>query len=207
MIEVIALNSRRRHALWSSALALWVCAWMASLASVPQKAWADSDTWADVTDVTQYVPLAWAAVRTFHATDAEGAFQLAAAGITTVGSSELLKRTTNQGRPNYRQGDRKRSFPSGHVAKAWFAAAHLQRRYGCYELEWSCWRGAAIPYVAAVAKAIGRVRADRHHAADVIASAAIAEAWVRFTTDRLDDDMRIAPTFENGFGIAIFKEL
>lgn len=199
-------NSRRRHALRALEHALWVCAWMAMLASAPQRAWAASDTWADVSDVTQYVPLAWAAVRTFNATDAEGAFQLAAAGITTVGSSELLKRTTNQRRPNYMPGDRRRSFPSGHVAKAWFAAAHLQRRYGCYELEWSCWRGSAIPYAAAVATAIGRVRADRHHVADVIASAVIAEAWVRFTTDRLDDDMRIAPTFENGFGIAIFKK-
>ena len=179
---------------------------MAALASAPQKVWADSDNWAHVTDVTQYVPLAWAVVRTFHATDAEGAFQLATAGIATVGSSELLKRITNRKRPNYRPGDRKRSFPSGHVAKAWFAAAHLQRRYGCYEIEWSCWRGSAIPYVAAVTTAIGRVRADRHHVADVIASAVIAEAWARLTTDRFDDDMRIAPTFENGFGIAILKK-
>ena len=199
-------NSRRRHALQSLAHALWVCAWMATLASAPQRVWAGSDTWADISDVTQYVPLAWAVMRTYHATDAEGAFQLAAAGATTVGSSELLKRITNQKRPNYRPGDRKRSFPSGHVAKAWFAAAHLQRRYGCYELEWSCWRGSAIPYVAAVATAIGRVRADRHHVSDVMASAAIAEVWVRITTDRFDDDMRIVPTLENGFGIAIFKE-
>lgn len=185
---------------------LWVCAWMAALQFGSQRAHAGSDTWADVSDFTQYVPLAWAVGRTFHAADSEGAFQLAAAGIATVGSSELLKRAINERRPNYKPGDRRRSFPSGHVAKAWFAAAHLQRRFGCYELEWSCWRGSTIPYAAAVATAVGRVRADRHHVRDVIASAVIAEAWVWFTTDRFDVDAGVAPSFDNGFGIAIFKK-
>ena len=195
-----------RLALRSSVHVLWVCAWMAALTSGPQRAWAGDDTWADVTDVTQYVPLAWAAGRTLHVADVEGAFQLAAAGITPVGSSELLKRAVNEKRPNHRPGNGKHSFPSGHVAKAWFAAAHLQRRHGCYELEPGCWRESAIPYLAAVVTAIGRVRADRHHVVEVIASAVIAETWVRFTTDGFDADVRIAPSFGNGFGIAIFKE-
>ena len=195
-----------RLALRSSVHALWVCAWMAVLTSGAQRAWGGGDTWADVTDVTQHVPLAWAAARTFHAADVEGAFQLAAAGAATVGSSELFKRAVNEKRPNYRSGDGKNSFPSGHVVKAWFAAAHLQRRYGCYELDWICWRGSTIPYAAAVATAIGRVRAHRHHIADVLASAVIAETWVWVTTDRFDDDMRIVPSFDNGFGIAILKK-
>lgn len=195
-----------RLALRSSVHALWVCAWMAVLTSGAQRAWAGGDTWADVTDVTQYVPLAWAAAHTFHAADVEGAFQLAAAGAATVGSSELFKRAVNEKRPNYRPGDGKNSFPSGHVAKAWFAAAHLQRRYGCYELDWICWRGSAIPYAAAVATVFGRVRARRHHIADVLASAVIAETWVWVTTDRFDDAMRIVPSFDNGFGIAILKK-
>lgn len=92
------------------------------------------------------------------------------------------------------------------MAKAWFAAAHLQRRYVCYELEWSCWRESTVPYSAAFATAVGRVRADRHHVKDVIASAAIAEAWVWLATDRFDDDAGIARSFDNGFGIAIFKK-
>ncbi len=172
----------------------------------PQRAWAGSETWADVTDVTQYVPLAWAAGRTFHAADVEGAFQLAAAGIMTVGSSELLKRAINEKRPNYRPGGGRNSFPSGHVSKAWFAAAHLQRRYGCYMLKARCWRGSAVPYLAAVATAIGRVRADRHHVSEVIGSAVLAETWVRLTTDRFNAGLRIEPSLENGFGIRIFKE-
>ena len=193
-------------AMWFSVRALCLYAVMAVLATAHQRAWADSDTWAEISDVSQYVPLAWAVGRTFHSADAEGASQMAAAGIATVGTSELLKRTTRKKRPDYRPGDRKRSFPSGHVAKAWFAAAHLQRRYGCYELEWNCWRGSTVPYLAAVTTAVARVRAHRHHLEDVIASAAIAEAWVLVTTDRFDGEIRIAPTFDNGIGIAVFKE-
>ena len=190
----------------NSVCALCICVAIAAFAPIHQRAWAGDGTWADITDVTQYVPLAWAAVHTFHARDVDGAFQMAIAGIGTVGTSEVLKRAVNERRPNYRPGDRKRSFPSGHVAKAWFAAAHLQRRYGCYELEAGCWRESAAPYLAAVVTAIGRVRADRHHVVDVIASAVIAETWVRFTTDRLNGDVHIAPSFDHGFGVAIFKE-
>ena len=167
---------------------------------------AAGDAWADVSDVAQYVPMAWAAGRTLHGGDREGALQLAAAGALTVGSSEVLKRVIDKKRPNYQPGDRERSFPSGHVAKAWFAAAHLQRRYGCYELEWKCWRGSTIPYLAAVTTAVGRVRADRHHVEDVIASAVLAEAWVWMTTDRLDGRIAIAPTIDGGLGIAFLRE-
>ena len=102
-----AMSRDERLALRSSVCALWVCAWMAVLAFGPQRALAGSDTWADITDVTQYVPLAWAAVRTLHAADAEGAFQLAAAGITTVGTSEVLKRAIDKKRPNYEPGGSK----------------------------------------------------------------------------------------------------
>ncbi len=198
--------TEERFASRFSVCALCACAAIAAFAMGHQRAWAGSDTWADVSDVTQYVPFAWAVGRTLYSADGEGAFQMAAAGALTVGSSELLKWAIDKKRPNYKPGDRKRSFPSGHVAKAWFAAAHLQRRYGCYELEWGCWRGSAIPYIAAVATAAGRVRTNRHRLEDVIASAVLAEIWVWLTTDEFDDDMRIAPTFDNGFGIAIFNE-
>ena len=195
-----------RFALRFSVRVLCVCAAMAVSTMGHHRAWADRDTWADVSDVAQYLPLAWAAGRTLYSADAEGAAQMAAGGILTVGSSELLKRAIDAERPDYEPGDTRHSFPSGHVAKAWFAAAHLQRRYGCYELRWSCWRGSAVPYIAAVATAAGRVGARRHHLEDVIASAVIAEAWIWVTTDKFDDDTRIAPTFDNGFGIAVLKK-
>ena len=198
--------AEERVALRSSACALWIFAAATAFATVHQQARADSDTWAEFSDVAQYVPLAWAAARTLQDADTEGALQLGVAGVATVGTSELLKRTVRKKRPDYRPGDRKRSFPSGHVAKAWFSAAHLQRRYGCYELEWSCWRGSAVPYLAAVATAVARVRARRHHLEDVIASAALAEAWVLLTTDRFDGEVRIAPTLDGGVGIAVLMD-
>ena len=192
-----------RHQFGRLVGALCVCV---ALAAGHHRVRADSDTWADVSDVAQYVPMAWAAGRTLHGADREGALQLAAAGALTVGSSELLKRLIDKKRPNYQPGDRERSFPSGHVAKAWFAAAHLQRRYGCYGLAWKCWRGSTIPYLAAVMTAVGRVRADRHHVEDVIASAVLAEAWVWMTTDRLDGRIAIAPTVDGGLGIVLLRD-
>lgn len=182
------------------------CAVLAVLAVAHHRASAAGDTWADVSDVTQYVPMAWAVARTLHDTDRAGALQLGAAGALTVGTAEVLKRVVDKKRPNYEPGDRRRSFPSGHVAKAWFAAAHLQRRYGCYKLEWRCWRGSAVPYVAAVTTAVGRVRADRHYVEDVIASAVIAEAWVWLTTDRLDSQVTVAPAVGGGLRIAYVRE-
>ena len=200
------MATEERFASRLSVRALCVCVAITALAIGHHRVWAASDTWADVSDVAQYVPMVWAAGRTLHGADREGALQLAAAGALTVGSSEVLKRMIDRKRPDYRPGDRKRSFPSGHVAKAWFAAAHLQRRYGCYELEWTCWRGSAVPYIAAVTTAVGRVRADRHHIEDVVASAVLAEAWVWLTTDRIDGGMAVAPTFHGGLGIEFFRE-
>ena len=168
------------------------------------QAWAASNAWAEVSDVAQYVPLVWGGGVIFHGGDYEGALQMTTAGALTLGSSELLKRKIDKKRPNFEPGDNKNSFPSGHVAKAWFATAYVQRRYGCYEFEWNCWRGAVIPYTAAVVTAVGRLHADRHHWEDVVASAVIAEAFVWLTTDKHDGEMLITPAFDDGLGIALF---
>jgi len=187
----------------AKALALW-----AALAYLPvfsvSPAQAGSETWKDVSDYSQYVPLAIALGETAYKEDLEGLIQLSLAGALTIGTSELLKSTIDAKRPNYQPGDGQNSFPSGHVAKAWFAAAYTQRRYGCYEMEWQCWRGAAIPYLFAGATAYGRVAADRHHWEDVVASALIAETFVYLTTDSFNENIQVTPTFDNGFGIAIF---
>ena len=200
------MGKEERFASRDSVRTLCVCVAITALAIGHHRVRAAGDTWADVSDVAQYVPMVWAAGRTLHGADREGALQLAAAGALTVGSSEVLKRLIDKKRPDYEPGDRKRSFPSGHVAKAWFAAAHLQRRYGCYELEWRCWRGSAVPYVAALTTAVGRVRADRHHVEDVVASAVLAEAWSRLTTDRFDGAVVVASTLHGRLGIVFFRE-
>jgi len=74
-----------------------------------------------------------------------------------------------------------------------------------YDLSWQCWRGSAIPYLAAGVTAYERVAADRHHWEDVAASVVLTEAIVYLTTDMFDENMMITLTFDNGFGIAIFK--
>jgi|GEM_PF-2642248 len=166
---------------------------------------AGSQTWSDVSDYAQYVPLAFALGETAYNEDFEGLIQLTVAGALTLGTTEFLKSEIDAKRPNYRPGDGQNSFPSGHVAKAWFAAAYTQQRYGCYQLTWDCWRGSAIPYLAAGVTAYGRVAADKHHWEDVLASAVISETFVYLTTDTFNEDMIITPSFDNGFGIAILK--
>jgi membrane-associated phospholipid phosphatase len=91
---------------------------------------------------------------------------------TTQLASEGLKRLTNKKRPNWEEGDAKRSFPSGHAAAAFSGAMFLHARYSFKE--------AAVPYVLAVWTAYGRVARDNHHVEDVIGSAALAGifTWV-----------------------------
>jgi len=185
---------------------IWVvCASLAVGTISSGHARAGSQTWSDVSDYAQYVPLAFALGKTAYNEDFEGLIQLTVAGALTLGTSEFLKSGIDAKRPNYKPGDGQNSFPSGHVAKAWFAAAYTQQRYGCYQLTWNCWRGSAIPYVAAGVTAYGRIAADKHHWEDVLASAVIAETFVYLTTDRFDENLIITPTFDNGFGIAILK--
>ena len=175
-------------------------------ATVIGPAHAGSQSWEDVSDYSQYVPLAFALGETAYNSDFEGLIQLGVAGALTYGATELMKNQISARRPDHDEpGDTQDSFPSGHVATAWFAAAHVQRRYGCYDLTWDCWRGAAIPYLAAGVTAYGRVAADRHHWEDVAASAILTEAIVYLTTDTFDENTMITPSFENGFGIAILK--
>jgi membrane-associated phospholipid phosphatase len=85
---------------------------------------------------------------------------------TTQLASEGLKRITNKKRPNWKEGDAKRSFPSGHAAAAFSGAMFLHARYSFKE--------AAVPYLLAAWTAYGRVARDKHHVEDVIGSAALS---------------------------------
>ncbi|MDR2302089.1 MAG: phosphatase PAP2 family protein [Deltaproteobacteria bacterium] len=81
-------------------------------------------------------------------------------------ASEGLKRVTNKKRPNWKPGDAKRSFPSGHAVAAFSGAMFLHARYSFKE--------AAIPYVFAAWTAYGRVARDKHHVEDVLGSVAVS---------------------------------
>jgi membrane-associated phospholipid phosphatase len=101
-----------------------------------------------------------------------GVGRLALSLGTTQLASEGLKVVTNKKRPNWKPGDKKRSFPSGHAAAAFSGAMFIHARYSFKE--------AAIPYVFAAWTAYGRVARKKHHVEDVIGSAALSGlfTWV-----------------------------
>ncbi|WP_216671158.1 phosphatase PAP2 family protein [Mangrovicoccus sp. HB161399] len=97
--------------------------------------------------------------------DWTGAGQLALGLGTTLLATEALKAAVDEERPDHSGND---SFPSGHTALAFAAAAYVGRRYGG---EYP----ALVPtaYGAAALTGLARVEADKHYPRDVLAGAAI----------------------------------
>ena len=104
--------------------------------------------------------------------DGRGAWQMLQTFALTTGSTELIKRATNVERPD---GSDRLSFPSGHAARAFAAAAYVHRRHGV---------AAAWPLIG-LAAYVGhtRVISDRHRWADVAGAAALSYgfAWAVVT--------------------------
>jgi membrane-associated phospholipid phosphatase len=100
--------------------------------------------------------------------DREGVRQLAFTWTSSVVIAEALKQGTNRTRPD---GSNDLSFPSGHAARAFAVAAHVNQRYGI-EVAWPLYAGAA---------AVGwtRVQARRHDWLDVAGSLAVSEWMAR----------------------------
>ncbi|GAB7141224.1 phosphatase PAP2 family protein [Deferribacterales bacterium RsTz2092] len=111
------------------------------------------------------VPLYALALTGYHL-DGYGSLQLIAATGVTQLASEGLKSATKEKRPDYKSGDSKKSFPSGHAAGAFSGATFIHRRYGLNQ--------AIVPYMAATFVAYSRVDARKHYVHDVVAGAAIA---------------------------------
>lgn len=103
--------------------------------------------------------------------DREGATQFALTFAVTTATTEVLKRTTGVERPD---GSNDLSFPSGHAARAFSAAAYVRARHGL--------QTAAPLYAAALYVGHTRVQAQRHRWGDVLGAALVAEAaaawWV-----------------------------
>ena len=118
------------------------------------------------------VPLGTAAVEAWRG-DREGLGQLTLTWTSTVAVAEVLKNTTGKTRPD-RTNDL--SFPSGHAARAFGAAAYVNRRHG-FEVAWPL-------YAASLAVGWTRVQAQRHDWVDVAGSAVLAELMARTWTTR-----------------------
>jgi membrane-associated phospholipid phosphatase len=113
--------------------------------------------------------------------DRAGAWQLTQSFVVTTGTTELLKRATNQTRPD---GSNDKSFPSGHAARAFSAAAYVRQRHG-FEAAWPL-------YVAATYVGHTRVQADRHRWRDVVGAAALAELSAHWLVEPFDGRLQVS---------------
>lgn len=118
-------------------------------------------------------PLAALAV-TAYQRDGRGAAQLGLNLVASAGTTELLKRATNDTSWGRRPDGREHAFPSGHVSVTCSAAAFLHDRYG--------WRYGVALYATSAWTAYARVHNDDHHWRDVIAGCALAIGFSKLIT-------------------------
>lgn len=110
---------------------------------------------------------------TFYAEDLEGAKQYTQGLALTLASTHLLKSAVGELRPD---GTDRKSFPSGHAASAFSAAAFVRQRYGI---------AYASPfYVMASFTGYTRVQAKKHYWHDVAGSLVVAELSHLLLTDK-----------------------
>jgi len=145
-------------------LATYVAVSLAGIAyASPARAVSDED-WEEFGDAMQFVlPLTGLGLTAAYK-DKEGAKQWAWSGLTSLGTTTVLKGVYGKIRPN--ASDSRTSFPSGHTTAAFFGASFMDMRYG---------RGWGIPaYALAALTAYSRVVTDNHHVDDTIMGASIA---------------------------------
>jgi membrane-associated phospholipid phosphatase len=89
---------------------------------------------------------------------------------------EVLKNLTKEKRPDYKIGDKKDSFPSGHTAAVFSAATFIHKRYGLER--------ATVPYILASFVGYSRIEAKKHHIRDVVAGALISSLCTWLFVDK-----------------------
>jgi membrane-associated phospholipid phosphatase len=119
------------------------------------------------------LPIGTAAVELWRG-DLQGVWQLTQTFVLTTGSTELLKKHTGVTRPD---GSNDQSFPSGHAARAYSAAAYVQQRHG-FAAAWPLWLGAT--YVGHT-----RVQARRHRWSEVAVAGALAYGFASWRVEPL----------------------
>jgi membrane-associated phospholipid phosphatase len=115
--------------------------------------------------------------------DRDGAWQMTQVFALTTGLTEILKKHTGVTRPD---GSDDQSFPSGHAARAFSAAAYVQQRHG-FEAAWPLWLGAT--YVGYT-----RVDARRHRWSEVAVAGALAYGFARWRVEPLGAQLALAPS-------------
>lgn len=110
-------------------------------------------------DVTQIILPVTAAAIALARYDNEGFLQLSKGFASSITVTYALKYTVDRDRPD----GSPHTFPSGHTASAFSAAAFLQKRYG--------WMYGLPAYSAAIFTGYGRVENGAHRTEDVLVGA------------------------------------
>lgn len=122
--------------------------------------------------------------------DWKGGFQAVASMGVAAGMTEGLKQAFPERRPDNSGND---SFPSGHTAVSFAAAATLENRYG--------WQAGFPAFVVASFVGVARHEADKHHWYDVAAGALIGTGSGFLITTKRNSQVRFVPWADsNGAG-------
>ena len=125
--------------------------------------------------------------------DWAGDLQAGGSLLLAGGAAYGLKEIFPEERPDH--SDRK-SFPSGHSAESFAAAASLENRYG--------WQAGLPAFAAATFVAVARVEARKHHWYDCVAGAAIGTGSGFLLTSKRDDHIKLVPWGDaSGGGLAL----
>ncbi len=114
--------------------------------------------------------------------DSRGDLQAGESVLLAGGAAYGLKKIFPEERPDH--SDRK-SFPSGHAAVSFAAAATLENRYG--------WQAGLPAFLVASFVGAGRVEARKHHWYDVAAGAAIGTGSGFLLTTKRTGGVRLVP--------------
>ncbi len=167
---------------------------IAATGMVPQQAGALSrHDWATASDIGAIGLGAVALGAPVMGGDWPGFWQAGGSMVVGGGIAEGLKQIVHERRPDGSGND---SFPSGHTALSFAAAATMHRRYG--------WEVGLPATLIATFVGVARVKADKHHWYDVAAGAAIGEISGFVITKPFDDSVRIVPWGDShGGGVAM----
>jgi len=128
--------------------------------------------------------------------DGEGAWQLVQTFALSAGITEVLKKNTGVTRPD---GSDDKSFPSGHAARAFSAAAYVHQRHG-WDTAWPLY---------AVATYVGhtRVQARRHRWSEVAVAAGLSYGIARWRVTPVGTTVAVSPQSDGGLMLSLHMPL